>query len=60
MPIYVICYVLVGFMGILGLWVDEGYNTCLLPKQMYGGWEGSVLWYDLDGHFEMLCLVCLL
>jgi hypothetical protein len=22
--------------------------------------EGGVLWYDLDGHFDMLHLVCLL
>lgn len=34
--------------------------TCLLPKRVYGGWEGGVLWYDLDGHFDMLCIVCLL
>jgi hypothetical protein len=27
---------------------------------MYGGWEGGVLWYDLDGHFDMLHLMCLL
>ncbi len=27
---------------------------------MYGGWEGGVLWYDLDGHFDMLRLMCLL
>lgn len=34
--------------------------TCLLAKQVYGGLEGHMLWYDLDGHFDMLCLVCLL
>ncbi|CAK9270011.1 unnamed protein product [Sphagnum jensenii] len=34
--------------------------TCLLPERLYGGWEGGVLWYDLDGHFDILRLVCLL
>jgi hypothetical protein len=34
--------------------------ACLLLEQMYGGWEGGVLWYDLDGHFDMLHLMCLL
>jgi len=28
--------------------------TYLLPKWVYRGWERGVLWYDLDGHFDML------
>lgn len=34
--------------------------TCLLSEQIYEGWEGGVLWYNLDGHFDMLHLVSLL
>jgi hypothetical protein len=34
--------------------------TCLSPKQIYEGWEGGVLWYNLDSRFDMLCLVWLL
>jgi hypothetical protein len=34
--------------------------TYLLLEQIYKGWEGGVLWYNLDNHFDMLCLVCLL
>lgn len=33
---------------------------CLLPKQGYDGWDGGVLWFDLDGHFDVLRLVRLL
>lgn len=33
---------------------------CLLPKQGLGGWEGSVVWFDLDGHFDVLRLLRLL
>lgn len=34
--------------------------TCLILEQMYRGREGGVLWYDLDGHIDMLHLICLL
>ncbi|KAG0561382.1 hypothetical protein KC19_9G060500 [Ceratodon purpureus] len=33
---------------------------CVLPKQGFGGWEGSVVWFDLDGHFDVLRLERLL
>jgi len=33
---------------------------CLLPKQGFGGWEGSVVWFDLDGHFDVMRLLRLL
>jgi hypothetical protein len=33
---------------------------CLLPKQGFGGWEGGVLWFDLDGHFDVMRLQRLL
>lgn len=44
----------------MGVRLTKVAITCLLPKQVYGGLEGHMLWYDLDGHFDMLCLVCLL
>jgi hypothetical protein len=43
-----------------GLRLVKAAVTCLLPERLYGGWEGGVLWYDLDGHFDLLRLVCLL
>jgi DNA-repair protein XRCC2 len=47
-----------GLMG--GVSLVKAAVTCLLPERLYGGWEGGVLWYDLDGHFDILRLVCLL
>ncbi len=47
-----------GLMG--GVRLVKAAVTCLLPERLYGGWEGGVLWYDLDGHFDILRLVCLL
>jgi hypothetical protein len=44
----------------MGVRLTKVVDTCLLPKQVYGKLEGHMLWYDLDGHFDMLCLVCLL
>jgi hypothetical protein len=44
----------------MGVRLTKVEVTCLLPEQVYGGLEGHMLWYDLDDHVDMLCLVCLL
>lgn len=45
-------------MWLLGM--VKAAVKCLLPKQGYDGWDGGVLWFDLDGHFDVLRLVRLL
>lgn len=50
-------------MAELAMWcvaLVKAAVKCVLPKQGFGGWEGSVVWFDLDGHFDILRLERLL